>query len=148
MINIELDDRRTIDTLSRLISACEHREPLMRTISETMHASVEENFARQGRPAWQGLAPATVAQRREHGYWPGKILQRSGQLAASVVPAYDNDSAQVGTNKRYAAIQQLGGKAGRGRKVTLPARPFLTLTELDHEDIIEDVADYLRRVIR
>ncbi|MBN0437970.1 phage virion morphogenesis protein, partial [Pseudomonas aeruginosa] len=25
----------------------------------------------------------------------------------------------------YAAIQQLGGQAGRGRKVTIPARPYL-----------------------
>lgn len=148
MIDIEFDDKHAVQVMARLIGACEHRAPLMRTISETMFSAVEENFARQGRPAWQGLAPATIAQRREHGYWPGKILQRSGQLAASVVPAYDNDSAQVGTNKRYAAIQQLGGKAGRGRKVTLPARPFLSLTEIDHEDIIEDVADYLRRVVR
>ena len=29
----------------------------------------------------------------------------------------------------YAAIQQLGGKAGRGRKVTIPAREYLAMNE-------------------
>ncbi|HBO4159162.1 TPA: phage virion morphogenesis protein, partial [Pseudomonas aeruginosa] len=35
------------------------------------------------------------------------------------------DQAQIGSNLSYAPIQQLGGQAGRGRKVTIPARPYL-----------------------
>ncbi|MFZ5537436.1 MAG: phage virion morphogenesis protein [Pseudomonadota bacterium] len=31
----------------------------------------------------------------------------------------------VGSNKRYAAIHQFGGQAGRKRRATLPARPYL-----------------------
>lgn len=35
---------------------------------------------------------------------------------------------RVGSGKEYAAIHQLGGEAGRGRKVHIPARPFLPFT--------------------
>jgi len=49
----------------------------------------------------------------------------------------------------YAAIQQFGGQAGRGRKVTIPERPFLpihkdgTLYPSDQADIIAELNDYL-----
>ena len=38
------------------------------------------------------------------------------------------DSVTVSSTPIYAAIQQFGGKAGLGRKVTIPARPFLPIT--------------------
>jgi len=50
----------------------------------------------------------------------------------------------VGTNVVYAAIHQFGGKAGRGRKVTIPARPFLKLTDEDLEKILQTVEEYLK----
>ncbi|TSA12012.1 MAG: phage virion morphogenesis protein, partial [Deltaproteobacteria bacterium] len=37
----------------------------------------------------------------------------------------------IGTNVIYAAIHQFGGKAGRGRKVTIPARPYLMFQDED-----------------
>lgn len=36
-----------------------------------------------------------------------------------------NNVLTVRNSQPYAAIQQFGGKAGRGHKVTIPARPFL-----------------------
>ena len=42
-----------------------------------------------------------------------------------------------------AAIHQLGGKAGRGHAVTIPARPFLGVTEQDTTYIGEKAQDYL-----
>jgi phage virion morphogenesis protein len=56
--------------------------------------------------------------------------------------------ATVGTNEPYAAIHQFGGKAGRGRKVDIPARPFLALTPQDKADILEDIQDYFQRLIK
>lgn len=60
----------------------------------------------------------------------------SGQLASSVNTYYDNDSAVIGSNLEYAAIHHLGGQAGRNKKVTVPARPYLMLTEDDLKEII------------
>lgn len=88
-------------------------QPLMTEISGIMADAVEQNFADQGRPQWDDLAPSTKKNRARRGKWPGQILQDSGQLAASVQPGASATSAWVGTNKAYAAIQQLGGEITR-----------------------------------
>ena len=161
MIDINIDSTNVINALKRLEQATLKRAPLMRSIAGIMADAVEENFAQQGRPKWQGLKPP--------GRTGGQILQKSGRLAASITPASDTDSAQVGTNVKYAAIHQFGGKTaaheirprhakalrfgGRfAKKVNhpgsdIPARPFLTLGETDLQDIEETVSDYLRSAL-
>lgn len=148
MIDIKIDHSGIATALQRVIQATQQRAPLMRNIAAIMADAVEENFAQEGRPKWQGLAPSTIAQRRKRGKWPGQILRvSSGGLAQSMSQHSDNDSAVVGTNKKYAAIHQFGGMAGRGRKVNIPARPFLALTAEDEREIEHAAQDYLRRII-
>jgi phage virion morphogenesis protein len=77
--------------------------------------STEENFKAEGRPKWQDLSEVTKKQRAKKGKYPGQILQVEGKLAASVSTYYDDDSAIIGSNLPYAAIHQLGGKAGKGK---------------------------------
>ena len=66
-----------------------------------------------------------------------------GQLASSVTTQYDDDSAIIGSNKDYARIHQLGGDAGRGKKVKIPARPYLHLTDEDFDEILSETKKYL-----
>lgn len=132
--------------LEKLARKLADKTPVHRMVAGTMADKVEENFARRGRPKWMELAPATIAKRRKRGTWPGQILQESGQLAASVAPRATARSATVGTNLAYAAIHQFGGQAGRNRAVTIPARPFLSLTETDAIEIREDVQNYFMDV--
>ncbi len=109
-----------------------------------MADSTEENFAQEGRPdKWQELAESTIKKRTKTGHYPGKILQVEGQLTTSVTTYYDNESAIIGSNLAYAAIHQLGGQAGKGKKTTIPARPYLTLTESEYIEIIEETKKYL-----
>lgn len=92
-------------------------------------------------PPWARLSPITAALRRK-GNSPGgsKPLHDTGALSSSVVAEADRSSVTVGTNwmsdpdhiATGAAIHQFGGKAGRGRKVTIPARPFLPV-DIDGE---------------
>ena len=49
----------------------------------------------------------------------------------------------IGTNVVYSAIHQFGGKAGRGKKVSIPARPFILLQEEDKKMIVEELAKYI-----
>lgn len=147
MIRIELDDAELLTRLEALAERIEDNRPLMREIAGILLDSVEENFEHEGRPPWPDLAPATIAERERKGYWPGRILQRrggGGGLAGSIQTDAGLDYAMVGTNKRYAAIHQLGGKAGRGRKVEIPARPFLGVTEEDMHAIYEAIDEWLR----
>lgn len=96
-----------------------------------------------GTPIDATLAKPTVKQRSKKGYWPGRILQVRGELAASITSKYDENSAVVGTNKAYAAIHQFGGDAGRNKKVKITARLYLYLTEDDKIQVLNKVREYL-----
>lgn len=64
-------------------------------------------------------------------------------VSTSIHTFYDDDSAIIGSNLAYAAIHQLGGQAGKNKKVTIPARPYLKLTDDDLEEIINYVKHFL-----
>lgn len=147
MITITLDSARLTAAFKRLAASGRDLSPAMRMAAGIMADSVEENFEAEGRPRWKSLAASTVRQRSKEGSWPGKILQRRGDLARSITRHSDATSATVGTNSVYAAIHQFGGQAGRGRKVTIPARPFLTLGPDDEEDIVQSFARFLGEAV-
>jgi phage virion morphogenesis protein len=113
-----------------------------------------ENFAGQHGPdgaPWPELSPVTIALRhrkkakktraaRAGVGLPGgdKALFVTGRLEASIQFNASDTELAVGTNRKFpggdksaAAIHQLGGKAGRGDSVTIPARPFLGVTDGD-----------------
>lgn len=54
-----------------------------------------------------------------------KILQDTGRLRGSIRPTSNAFGAEVSTKVEYAAIHNFGGRTGRGKKVTMPARPFM-----------------------
>ena len=138
MIELEINNAQQIASiLNKLANAAQDRTPLMRSIAGTMESAVLQNFDVGGRPKWLGLK-----------YRQGTPLVDTENLMNSITSYYDNDSAEVGTNEPYAAIHQFGGKAGRGRKVDIPARPFLVLTPQDENDILEDVQAYFRSVVK
>nr|DAO43809.1 MAG TPA: virion morphogenesis protein [Caudoviricetes sp.]DAP54939.1 MAG TPA: virion morphogenesis protein [Caudoviricetes sp.] len=138
MIDIEINNAQQIASiLDKLANAAQDRTPLMRSIAGTMESAVLQNFDVGGRPKWLGLK-----------YRQGTPLVDTENLMNSITSYYDNNVAEVGTNEPYAAIHQFGGKAGRGRKVDIPARPFLILTPQDEDDILEDVQAYFRSVVK
>lgn len=138
MIEIEINNAQQIASiLNKLANAAQDRTLLMRSIAGTMESAVLQNFDVGGRPKWLGLK-----------YRQGTPLVDTENLMNSITNYYDNNVAEVGTNEPYAAIHQFGGKAGRGRKVDIPARPFLVLTPQDEDDILEDVQAYFRSVVK
>ena len=76
----------------------------MRSISAVLDSVTAFNFLNQGRSAWLPLKKPSA--RREGGM----TLQDSGRLRDSITPFHTDDTAGVGTNVVYAAIQHLGGK--------------------------------------
>lgn len=55
-------------------------------------------------------------------------------------------SVEWGTNVVYAAIHQFGGAAGRkDRRVTIPARPFLGVSNEDRTELLAIINDHLQR---
>lgn len=149
MIEIKIDDKAVRAALARLELATGNLAPAMRAISTELLSQTELNFDREGRPKWPSLSAATLKAASKKGRSPAKMLQDSGQLAASVTPGHDASHARIGSNKPYAAIHQFGGPAGRGRKVTIPARPYLPMTaagELQPE-AVDPVLDLVRKYL-
>jgi phage virion morphogenesis protein len=75
------------------------------------------------------------------------ILRESARLFQSMTYRATRTGVEIGTNAVYGRIHLLGGQAGRGRKVAIPARPYLPTKELPHgwaEDALAIVNDYIR----
>jgi phage virion morphogenesis protein len=167
MIDISIDSEATLRRLQGVAARLADTRPLTRMLAGIMHRAVEDNFEQQGRPRWPNLAAATIAGRTKQGTWPGKILQRTGSLAASITQESGAGFARVGTNKVYAAIQQFGGTTRahvirpRSKRALafggivvrevhhpgsrIPARPFLALTADDERDLISAAEQFVIR---
>ncbi len=145
VISFSIDDQALQRALSALEQSGIDLAPAMRKIAQTMATQTEINFREEGRPKWQALSEATLHARlggtkayKKDGTLTAKaqriksggirILQNSGALASSITTDYDDNHAIIGSNLAYAAIHQFGGDAGRGRKVAIPARPYLPIT--------------------
>ena len=150
MIKIEIQDQDVLAAFNELARRASDLTPVTKEIANTLLDHTEENFAQQGRPRWPDLKPSTIRERTRKGYWPGSILQQRGELAAAVTPAHDAISAALTVAKPYARIQQRGGQAGRGHKVTIPPRPYLPVTAQNtlqpeaEADIVALVLRYIR----
>jgi len=142
-IEIKIDNKELNHVLDKLFERTSDLKPLMKNVAGIMADSVEENFKQEGLPdKWEELKKVTIKLRTKKGYWPGKILQMRGELAASITSEYSENSAIVGTNKTYAAIHQFGGNAGKGKKVTIPARPYLNINNNESVQILKEVNKY------
>ncbi len=144
-IEIKIDNKEVLTRLHELASRGENLSPLMKNIAGIMATATEDNFKDEGRPdKWVELSESTKKQRQKIGKYPGQILQVSGQLASSVSTAYDDNSAVIGSNLAYAAIHQLRGQAGKNKKTTIPARPYLKLTDDNFEEILTETEKFLK----
>ena len=169
MIEAKIDYQPVLKALRRAADQMANTRPLMASMAGIMHRAVEDNFEQEGRPKWKDLQPGTKLARAKTGNWPGKILQRSGALAASIQQDFDATHAVVGTNKVYAAIQQFGGKTRPHvirpktkralsfggivvRQVNhpgsnIPARPFLALTLRDQREMVQAANQFYRAAL-
>lgn len=159
-IQIVVDDSSVITLLRQVSAHIADMTPVMRQIAGYMWDAVEENFHEEGRPKW---GPSKRALNEG-----GMTLQKSGQLAASIVARSDAVSATVSTNKAYAAANHFGahipphdifpvdkkaiwwpGASHPVKKVRfpgadIPARPFMSLTNDDLQDIQDALLKWLQ----
>lgn len=111
---------------------------LASSIGETLVSSTLERFEDGKDPDGKVWTPSARAWsqglkgRRSRGF--GRTLVDSGRLRGSITYEATPQRVVVGTNVKYAAIHQFGGMAGRGRKVRIPARPYVGISE---EDVLE-----------
>ena len=131
MFKVEVKDRQVLELLNRLSGGMKNMSPAMANVAQALATQSERQFKTQSGPfgGWPVLTGTTIAMRTKKGTWPGRMLDVSaGGLAASVQPSYSANSASIGSNKVYAAMQMFGGTTSSksmipGKKI--PARPYL-----------------------
>ena len=97
---------------------------------------------------WEALKPATIKAKKRKGLAHRGILQRYLELSRSIRATDPTDnSVTVGASPTYALIHQMGGKAGRGRKVTIPARPYLGVSAEEKEILKGKVMLWVKKLL-
>lgn len=136
MIEINVNAAQVQAELQALQSRIAHPSQLMRAIALELESQTQKSFADQrqyGGQNWQALSSVTRKLREKRGHADSPILNISGGrgLLGSVMSSSSATTATVGAGSgksgKYAAIHQFGGQTGRGRKVTMPARPYLPM---------------------
>lgn len=165
IIEVKVEDKEVRELLTTLKERTQNLKPAMSIIGQIVRSSVIRNFDEEGRPRkWQSLSMATLyariggasSKKKYGGTKIGairklanhKILQDKATLKNSINAKAFSDRVEVGTNVIYGAIHQFGGQAGRGKKVFIPARPFLMVQDEDWPTIKDAISDYLTKGLR
>lgn len=168
VITIEVRDNGVHEALQALASRTANMKPILQKIGEDIKERTKLRFSTSTGPDGQRWAPnarstieAFIAKRR--GYGKRGINKKGQALAMSKKPLIgesrdlsrefhvhaDQTSVTIGNTMLYSAIHQFGGMAGKGRKVKIPARPFLPIRdngELYPQEralILDDINRYL-----
>jgi len=147
-----VEDREIQRTFQSVLHFTGNTRPMMEEIGQKYEARILENFAKESDPEgnkWQKLSAATLLIRLGKGkrtkksgylskagtrYLTAKmILQEKKHLLQAIHYQADALSVTIGVGEHipYAAVQQFGGPAGRGKKVHIPARAYLAMNEGD-----------------
>ena len=135
--------------VAAMLKRTSNLRPAMKIIGEIGLTSIQRNFEVGGRPKkWKPLALSTILGRKRQHKWPGQILVRrgvSGGLLGSISYRVYPRKVVWSAKKIYAAIQHLGGMAGRGHKVKIPARRYMLLQREDRSEMWEAIRSYLMK---
>ncbi len=166
-VSVTLADERVQATLGRLAAAAGDLTPAFDDIGGGLVTSTLRRFETErdptGRP-WRPLSINTIIRRigsRAKTFTKKgdlrkpaaryvaalKILQHRGHLMGGIHHRASRDAVEVGSDRVYARIHQFGGQAGRGRKVTIPPRPFLGIDGDDEAMVLGILRGHLGRAI-
>lgn len=141
------DDSDLQGLLKKVVGKIGSPKPAFEVIGEVLHASILKNFEEGGRStSWKDLADSTKKQRARQGKWPGQMLVINGArggLMGSISYEAMNDQVVFVANKPYAAIQHFGGQAGKGKKTTIPPRPYMMIQDEDWEETKQVLNDFI-----
>lgn len=171
---VTIQDEQVRVALNALASRVQNMQPVLQSLGEDIVERAKHRFDTSTGPdgvPWKPNSPATLAMlaanlgkryRKKGGDLNSKgaariagkkpLIGESKQLRTQIVALANATALTVGTTSvtaAYAAIQQFGGKAGRGHKVTIPARPFLpvhqdgTLYPQEQALILQQINEYL-----
>ncbi len=159
---------RVLDKLQRAAKIA-GTKTVLEGIGDIVVDSVQENFREEGVDGkkWIENRHDTIAKKHLNGkknnYRKNRRLTKTGQrrvgknqiltdtstLRRSVHRTkFSGDSVFVGTNMPYGAIHHFGGPTGRGKKVNMPARPWLVVNKNGLKRIEEFVESKIEEALK
>ena len=132
-IGVEVDDEAVREAIERLVTTIAAPRAAFDRIGSYLVAATLRRFETETAPGGKPWLKSLRAIAEG-----GQTLTDHGHLRGSITHnvAAGGRGVDVGSNLVYAAIHNFGGQAGRGRKVTLPARPFLGIDDRDRDSIL------------
>lgn len=143
--------------LGSLLQGIERPAPLLAELGEYVLRTTRDRFKTQTAPdgtAWAALQPWYQKEKRRN---KSRILTLNGYLRGQMaVQMVGERAVEVGSNLPYAAVHQFGAvirprtakvllfRGHAAKSVTIPARPFLGLSDEDRNELVERTLDWLR----
>nr|DAX38450.1 MAG TPA: virion morphogenesis protein [Caudoviricetes sp.] len=145
MLKITLNDNQAIQKLTGIASQLQHPRKLYGLLGETLKKIHADRFKAEVAPdgkKWQSLSPITREIKGND-----QILKQGGYLSQKTAYNYDDNRLEFGSDAKYAKLHQFGGNAGRGKKVKIPARPWLGVNAQDEQKLLKKATALLQRQI-
>lgn len=145
-VRVRIDDSSMRRRISRFARATGDMTPALKAFGVYMEGRTEERFSGEHDPEgkrWQDWSKATKKSDPTTSHGRRKILTKSHRLRRSVTAHPGRTSVVLGTNAIYGRIHQLGGRAGRGHRVIIPARPYAGFNADDVAEFIATLKDHL-----
>lgn len=129
-LNLSLSSDAELAGKLRRMTAPERLMATFAEVASDMERQTQSRFESGVSPDGKSWKPSVRALREG-----GVTLVDTAHLKQSITSRFGGGFAEVGTNVVYAAIHQLGGKAGRGGSAAMPSRPYLGFGRTDKNNI-------------
>jgi len=151
MFIVEIKDEAVTAALIRASAALENMEPLFIGIGEILRESTLERFGIGTAPdgsKWKPKSQTTLNKanpRKSNRVDVRPLFGPSGDLHTQIFFNAQADQVEVGSNRPYAAMMQLGGTKAQFSHLwgDIPARPFLGISETDSDMIARQIGRYM-----
>jgi phage virion morphogenesis protein len=137
-LDVAINDQEVRAAFAEIARRGSDPAPAMELVAAALEGATRNRFRTQVSPDGIPWLPSARALAQD-----GTTLYDEGHLLDSLSARGQAGRAEVGFARVYAAIHNFGGKAGRGHKTTLPARPFLDIGAEDEAEIVAILQGFL-----
>ena len=157
MYTLDFNDDEAARALNRLAEGLSDLSEMMQEVAEFLVTSTKDRFAEGKAPdgtPWAPKSQTTLDAYAARGDRtdPRPLFGPSGLLSQTIFAETTPDSVRWGSPMIYSAVMQFGAEQGafgnmaNGSPIpwgTIPARPFIGLSEADREGLIAIAEEYL-----
>lgn len=148
IVTLDVQNQEVLTVLQSLFASITHPKPALVAVGQELKTRVSDRFQSQTNPAghaWATWAPSTVKSYPKDGHH--KVLDRYGDMLASLNWQADNTQVQIGFGTPYAAYHEWGTQ-------TMPRRGLLTedpdagqLSQSDETAVLEILMSFFDSVV-